>query len=186
MTFLRRGDSVPPLVGDDVTGAPVSLSDFGERLWLILSRFAACPFCSLRLDRISKRYPELTSVGVNVLVVFPSSRNQLERYVRAYEPPFRVMADPDEEIFARFFVQTSWAGEARSAFNVPRVAQALRAAKMNPLAIDAKIHQMPADFLIRAGVRIDRTCYGKELDDGFSVDDVLEWARVRKSEMPSQ
>jgi peroxiredoxin len=185
MTFLRRGDSVPPLAGNDVTGKPVVLSELGEQVWLILSRFAACPFCSLRLDKISKRYTELSSLGVNVLVVFPSAVEQMKRYVKAYDPPFRVMADPDEEIFERFFVQTSWAGEARSAFNLPRVAEALRATKMSPLPIDAKVHQMPADFLIRGGVRIDNARYGRQLDDGFSVDEVLEWARGRKSDVPS-
>lgn len=176
MVLLKRGDSVPPFSGVDSQGQPIELKGLGDRGWLIFSRFAACPFCSLRLHKLSKRYADVTGAGVNVLVVFPSSVEQVQHYVDTYAPPFRAMADPDEQLFERFAVQTSWLGEARSAVNLPRVAAALSAAKMNPLVIDGKVHQMPADFLIRSGVRIDRVCYGKELDDGFSVEEVLEWA----------
>ena len=145
-----------------------------------MSRFAACPFCSLRLDRVARAYAELHDRGVEVLVVFPSSLERLRRYADKYKPPFRVVADPDERILSLYQVENSWKGELRSIVNPGKVVRALRAAKQNPLAVDSAVHQMPADFLIDRNV-IEQVRYGERLDDGFDPSHVLRWANSARS-----
>jgi peroxiredoxin len=174
---LEAGTKAPSFSTSDAGGTPIGLDSFaGQKLWLILSRFAACPFCSLRLDRIARNHSELELLGVAVLVVFPSPPERIAKYAATYKPPFRVAADPGHAIFEKYGVGNSWAGEMKTAVQLGKVMKALAAAKQNPLAMDAAVHQMPADFLVRPGGTIDRVRYGRELDDGFSVQEVVEWA----------
>ncbi len=172
----------PPVIApafevDGVRGEPVSLARFAnQRVWLVLSRYAACPFCSLRLDRLIQQWKAIAETGVQLVVVFPSPVDRIEKYVMRYEPPFIVAADPEERIFGLYGSETSWFGELRTAVNVPKAIGALVHAPNNPFAVDGPIHRMPAEFLIDASGRLVRAHYGRTLDDGFPIDEVIRWA----------
>lgn len=175
---LESGIPVPQFSATDIAGEKVAPSDYaGRRLWLILSRFAACPFCSIRLHRLIDRHEVIAQAGVEILVVFPSPVRRVEQFARKYAPPFRMVADPEQEIFQLFGSETSWAGELRTAVNIPRVLEALVQTKMNPLLIDDAVHRMPSEYLIEPDGTIGEVHYGEELDDGFGVEAVLDWAR---------
>ena len=161
----------------DLDGKPVSPESYrGRLLWLILSRYAACPFCSLRLKRVIERYDSIEAAGLDVLVVFPSKEKRVRQFVEKTDAPFRIVADPEQRIFAQFGSETSWAGEIRSAVNIPKVLSALVKMKMNPLAIDDKVNRMPSEYLIGRDGVIGRVHYGAELDDGLAVDLAVKWA----------
>ena len=162
-----------------MTGNTISSDSFiGRPLWLVLSRYAACPFCSLRLDALTRRYDEIESSGVQLVVLFPSPVERIEQYVMRFNPPFCVAADPQGLVFAKFGSETSWLGELRSAVDLVKVARALVHAPNNPLAIDGPVHRMPSEFLIDPAGQITEVHYGTTLDDGFPIDDVLAWART--------
>jgi len=174
---LERGVEAPPFELVDLDGVPAGKAEFaGQKLWLILARFVACPFCSLRLQQVAERHSVLDGLGVRVLVVFPSAEKRVRRYVKKYDPPFRVVADPQQKIFLAFGSETSWAGELRTAMKIPKVMKALVQTKMNPLAIDAAPHQMPSEYLIDPDGTIAHAFYGEELDDGFPLAEVIDWA----------
>jgi peroxiredoxin len=174
---LEAGIPAPEISLTDIEGKPVSLDDYrGKRLWLILARFVACPFCSLRLHGIAERFDSIQRAHVEVLVVFPSAEARVRRYVQKYQPPFRVVADPEQKTFEAFGTETSWKGELRTAVNIPKVLRALANARQSPLSIDAAPHQMPSEYLIDQEGRIARVCYGEELDDGFTIKDVVTWS----------
>jgi peroxiredoxin len=175
---LDAGIRAPEISLVDVEGEPVTFESYrGKRLWFILARFVACPFCSLRLQEIAERGDTIERAGVSVLVVFPSAEKRVRRYVEKYKPFFRVVADPDMGTFEAFGTETSWKGELRTAANIPKVFRALANARQSPLAIDAPVHQMPSEYLIDEQGLIARVCYGEELDDGFTIKDVVEWGR---------
>lgn len=175
---LESGIRVPPFALTDLEGEPVTPEHYaGRKLWLILGRFVACPFCSLRLQEVIGRGKSIADAGVDVLVVFPSKPKRVQRFVEKYEPPFRVVADPEQKIFDQFGSETSWAGELRTAINVPKVFRALAKTKMNPLAIDDKPHRMPSEYLIDPDGTIAEVYYGGELDDGFDIATVMRWAK---------
>jgi peroxiredoxin len=175
---LETGIVVPSFRVVDLAGEEVSPRTYeGKRWWLILSRFAACPFCSLRLHRLLEREKSLADAGVEVVVVFPSSERRARQFVKKYDPWFRIVADPDQVVFELFGSETSWAGEVRTAINVPKVLRALVQTKMNPLGVDDAVHRMPSEYLIEMDGTIGQVHYGEELDDGFAVETVLEWAR---------
>jgi peroxiredoxin len=174
---LAEGLEAPKFSIEDMDGQKASLDDYrGKRLWLILARFVACPFCSLRLADVAERHEQVTNAGVETLVVFPSKPRRVKQFVRKYAPPYRVAADPEQKVFAAFGSETSWEGELRSAINIPQVFRSLARMKMNPMAIDDKVHRMPSEYLIDPDGRIAHVHYGQELDDGFPLDEVLAWA----------
>jgi peroxiredoxin len=176
---LEAGIPVPQFEAEDIDGKAVSPADYaGRRWWLILSRFAACPFCSLRLQRLIDRYGPIETAPVDVIVIFPSAKKRVRQYVKKYAPLFRVVSDEEQTIFKQFGSETSWAGELKSAVNIPKVLQALVKMKMNPLAIDDAVNRMPCEYLIEPDGMIGQVHYGESLDDGFKIETVLEWAGV--------
>ncbi len=177
MVRLETGVAVPEFELTDIEGAPAGSATFaGKKLWLILGRFAACPFCSLRLEEVAERHSLVAERGVEVLVIFPSSEKRAKQYVRKYAPPFRVAADPEQEVFQKFGSETSWAGELRSAIDLPKMMKALVRTKMNPFAFDDAVHRMPSEYLVDPDGMVARVHYGQELDDGFPIPEVLDWA----------
>jgi thioredoxin-dependent peroxiredoxin len=176
---LQKRDRAPAFEVHATGGTTVSLSTYaGKRLWLILSRYAACPFCSLRLDRIARAHDDVSAAGIDLLVIFPSPLERVEKYAEKFQPKFTVAADPEGATFEAYGAGTSWAGELKSAFNLPKLAGAIGSAKLFPLPIDGAIHQMPAEFLIDSSGTIAEVHYGREMDDGFAVETVLAWART--------
>ncbi|MEM6994043.1 MAG: redoxin domain-containing protein [Myxococcota bacterium] len=174
---LEAGIAVPEFSIVDLDGAQITATSYrGKRLWLVLSRFVACPFCSLRLRRVVERYDAIEAAGVEVLAVFPSKERRVRQFAAQLEPRFRIAADPEQKLFAQFGSETSWTGEMRTAINIPKVLTALVRTRMNPLAIDDKVHRMPSEYLVSPEGVIDKVHYGAEMDDGMAVDSVLEWA----------
>jgi thioredoxin-dependent peroxiredoxin len=174
---LKATLPVPDFSVTDLEGEVVNPATYaGRRLWLILTRFAACPFCALRLRTGMDRFDSITAAGVDVLVVFPSAERRVQQFARKYSPPFRLVADPDQKVFEAFGSETSWAGELRTAINVPKVFGALVKTRMNPLAVDDAIHRMPSEYLVEPDGTIGAVHYGESMDDGFAIEDVLAWA----------
>lgn len=143
---------------------------------MVLSRYAACPFCSLRVDRLIRHHAEIAAAGIELAVLFPSPPERIETFISRYDPPFETIADPEETAYAALELKTSWAGELKTAVNVPKVVKALLHAPNNPFAIDGPIHRMPAEFLVRNGT-IEVAHYGSSLDDGIPVEVALSWAK---------
>ena len=80
----------------DIYGLTVSLDEFaGKPVMLSFFRDAACPFCNFRVYELANNYNEWRSAGLEVVVVFSSTAEEVKKYVARYPRPFRVIADPD-------------------------------------------------------------------------------------------
>jgi len=156
---------------------PVPKEVFGGRWWIVLSRYAACPFCSLRIDRVARRMAELREANVRLLVVFPSPQERIDKYYPPSSTPFLVVSDTAEKLYDALGAQTSVLGTLRTAIDLPVVVRAELSYRRNPLAIDGPITRQPADYLVRDGT-IERIRLGRRLDDGLRTDAVLAWARA--------
>jgi peroxiredoxin len=182
---VQAGVSLPEFAVQDLEGETASpQSYFGRRLWLILARFAACPFCALRLHRLIESYSELRTAGVDVLVVFPSTRRRVRQFANKYAPLFRLVADPEQRLFELFGSETSWSGELRSVAKLGVMTSAIAKFGLNPLAVDDSLARMPSEFLVAPSGVIDEVHYGRFADDGFSIDHVISWGMSRSSAPP--
>ena len=174
------GGPAPAFTGTTIDGETVRLADFrGRKLWLVLSRYAACPFCSLRIHALIHDHAEVVAAGVTLVVVFPSPPERISRYVLKYNPRFTILSDAAQELYRAYASERSVVGELRSATRLGKVVKAM-ALGNNLLHVDGPIHRMPAEFLINEEGRIDAAHYGRELDDGFTLEAVLEWARATR------
>lgn len=174
---LQSGTKVPHFEIHGLDGAQFNREFFaGKKLWIILGRFVACPFCSLRLQEVIARWPTIEKTGIEVLVVFPSKPKRVQRFVDKYQPKFHVAADPEKTIFHQFGSETSWVGELKTVANVPKVFRAIASTKMNPFAVDDAPHRMPSEYLISEDGTLHEAYYGGELDDGFKIQHVATWA----------
>ncbi len=174
---LKPGAKAPPVPLTDLEGKDIDVA--GDRpLWLGLLRYAACPFCSLRVHQLISRQTDIAKSGVDLVVVFPSPSSRIAKYVRRFNPSFRLVSDPAESLFRAFGAEASWMAELRMLPRVPTVVTALTQFPNNPLAWDGTFNRLPSEYLIRDGV-VQEAFYGRGLDDGPDIDAVL--ARVAEA-----
>jgi peroxiredoxin len=174
---IEIGQRAPELTAKSVHGETVRLTDLaGQPIWLSLQRYAACPFCSLRVHRLIHAQQTIREMGIRLVTVFPSPRERVERYISKYRPDFLILCDPEQVIYGLFGAQTSWGNELRAAANVPKAVRAIARAPNNPFAVDGPIHRMPCEFLIDRELVVRDAHYARDLDGGFDVDHVYTWA----------
>lgn len=171
---LRAGDSAPPFGVRDLQGKTLTAGE-SFPMWLAFFRFASCPFCALRVREIIERYDDIEASPVRFIGVFPSSAENINKYILKFEPRFRIVSDPEERLYKKYRAETSWGAELRTALNLPRVVKALVAAPNNPLAYEGAFHRVPCEFLIHQGT-IVHSYYAKTLDAGEQIDLMLEKA----------
>ena len=174
---LKVGDPAPQFEAQTSGGHAISLSEYrGRAVWLVLFRYAACPFCARRVHELIECHSRIQSAGLNVLAVFPSPPHRIEKYVATYRPPFPTISDPKEDLYNKYHATKSAMGALRSAARLGRLASTLKFAPNSPLAVDNSPFRIPAEFLIDASQRIARAYYGSEIDDGIPIDEALELA----------
>jgi thioredoxin-dependent peroxiredoxin len=81
---------------------------------LSFSRFAACPFCNLRVHELVTRFDELGS-HFSAVAVFDSPLDNLQRYASRHRAPFPILADPANVYYRAFAIERSIPGMLKAA-----------------------------------------------------------------------
>jgi peroxiredoxin len=186
---LAAGDTVPARALTAISGAPVPVPDPQRVVHLQLRRFAGCPVCHLHLRWFARRADELTAAGIREVAVFHSDADELRRH--AGDLPFAMVADPDKRLYAALGVESSPRALLDPRAWLPvliSIATAtwglLRGRPLPPLRPRGGRLGLPADFLIAPDGRVLACRYGAYVDDHWSVDEVLDHARVATSRAP--
>ncbi len=150
--LLDIGAPAPDFTAVASDGTTHALSDYrGRRVWLAFYRYASCPLCNLRVRQAATRAPAWQAQGLALLAVFQSPPERVRAWVGRERPPFPLLCDPEERIYADYEVGASLAGFVSPA-SLPRFWEATRAG-IFPGPMDGTKTRMPADFLIdEAGV----------------------------------
>jgi peroxiredoxin len=179
------GDRFPELRLTAITGEPVPIPDTaGASTHLQFRRFAGCPICNLHLRSVTARIGEISAAGIREVVVFHSTATELRKYQD--DMPFAVVGDPEKALYRRFGVEAS----AKALLN-PRAWRALPGGWRHAIA-NAIAHRraplpaaptngnfgLPADLLIASDGRVVAVRYGAHAYDQWSVDELLELAKV--------
>jgi peroxiredoxin len=180
---VEPGDTVSPHQLVAISGEEVSVPDPGQLVHLELRRFAGCPICNLHLRSVVTRKDELAAAGIEEVVVFHSSDDELRKYQA--ELPVAVIADPEKKLYAEFGVEKS----PRSVLNPhawPAVFRGLGRhvgavgkgeEHLTPLKPKNGSFGLPGDFLIASDGRVIASKYGEHAYDQWTVDEVLELAQ---------
>jgi thioredoxin-dependent peroxiredoxin len=165
---ITDGEPAKGFEVEDMGGQPVRLADYaGRHVLLSFFRFASCPYCNLRVHRMIERYPTYRAQGLEMIAVFESPRESLQRYVGKQQAPFPIIGDPANQLYRLYAVERSWWRLVKT-FLTPRSAvttmregtYASMVKGFRPGKIDAGIHRMPADFLIGPDQVVLRAYYG--------------------------
>jgi peroxiredoxin len=174
VSHLLPGDIAPPFTARTIKDKVIFQPNQGAPvLHLQFRRFAGCPVCNFHLLTMSRRRDELMAAGIDQIVLFHSSVEEMLKYQA--QLPFDCVADPDKRLYRQYGVETSL-----RALLHPRVllngARWILAARRFYRKAENGILGLPADFLIVHG-RVVAVKYGKHADDHWEVDELLHIAK---------
>ena len=87
------GDKITELSLPAIGGNSLSIEQVkGKRYMICFMRFAACPFCQLRIHQLISRWQELDE-NFTVIAVFDSSLENLQKQSKNQQAPFPILAD---------------------------------------------------------------------------------------------
>lgn len=154
----------------DIHGQPIAIGGRGRRTLLSFFRDAACPFCNFRIYELTHHHAALSALGLDVVAVFGSTREEVLRFVARHPRPFRIAADPAGATHARYGIERSLLRKLKAiATRVPTLLKGLRMVGWAGLATN---NLMPADFLIDEDGRIVETWYGNDAGDRIPLERV--------------
>lgn len=177
---LTAGEPARGFKAEDLWGQPVRLADYaGRSVLLSFFRFASCPYCNLRVHRMIERHAAYRAQGLEMIAVFESPRESLQRYVGKQQAPFPIIGDPANQLYRLYAVERSWWRlvktflSPRSAWTTMREGTYTAVVKgFRPGTIDAGIHRMPADFLIGPDQVVRRAYYGAFPGDHLPFEEI--------------
>jgi peroxiredoxin Q/BCP len=137
----------------------------GKRFMLSFFRFAACPFCNLRVHQLVKRYAEFGN-NFTVIAIFDSSAENLRRHAARHRAPFPILADKTNHYYREYGIEHSVGGMLKGAITrLPSMLYAMFAKGYWPTSIGGSVTTMPADFLVDEQRVIHVAHYGRDEGD---------------------
>jgi peroxiredoxin len=99
----------PSFVLTDVTGEVVNLDSLVQKGPVIMSFWALwCKMCIKELDALKPYYPEIESLGVNLLAVSQDkakSKDEVRSFAAGHKWTYQVVLDPDNKLRKSYSVQ---------------------------------------------------------------------------------
>jgi thioredoxin-dependent peroxiredoxin len=174
MARLSAGEPAPEFVVRDIHGQEVALASYRERRQPVLITFyrsAVCPLCNINLWYLLEHYPDYKLYGAEVIVVFESSQQIVERFQGRLHTPFPVIADQRGNLYKLYHLESSWLGTARGTLRRTIYREAkqkdLGIVPLIPgfLAMDGDRFRIPASFVLDEHLMIRLAYYGADSGD---------------------
>lgn len=181
---IAIGQLAPTFKRQTYKGDTVELDQYrGQKVWLGFYRWASCPLCNLRMSELLEHHREFEKAGIQLIGVFQSPAENIEKYVGKQGIPFPIIPDPELELYATYGVHARLAG-----MFYPRViGRALRAMAKGffSLHMDGPKAMVPADFLVDPEGVVWKAYYGSAVSDHIPFDEVREFGADLCLDMPT-
>lgn len=166
-------DHVTPIVLPSIDGSMFNLQEMrGKPYLLSFFRFAACPFCNLRLHELVTRFDELGG-NFGIVAIFDSPADNMQRHAKRHRAPFPILADEHNDYYRAYGIEHSVSGMLKGmVMRMPTLLRGMAKGYL-PTTIKGSMTTMPADFLVDEDGVIQFVHYGR--DEG----DHLPFARVK-------
>lgn len=165
---MRRqaGEHVGQLHLPTIDGAQFDVRQLrSQRFMLSFFRFAACPFCNLRVHELAERFAEFDG-RLTVVAVFDSPLDNLQRLAGKHRAPFPILADEANVYYRAFAIERSVIGMLKAALlRFPVVLRATLVEGYLPTSFQGHLATLPADFLVDEQGVIQRAYYGQDIGD---------------------
>ena len=173
--MLYIGQTAPNFAIKDIHSTKVSLLQ-NKYSFISFHRFAACPFCVLRTRELIKAYPLFKQNNIEIISIWPSSTNNMLKYVGTENTPFPMIADDKKELFKKYHVlKSSGLSALKLMLHPAHVYKALKG-KYKNMEVDADPNLLPAEFLVSPKGEILFTYYGKHFGDHVDIQQILSIA----------
>lgn len=169
MNTLNIGDVAPDFIMKDMNKDDIRLYNFnGKKVLLCFFRYATCPFCTVRFVRLSQEVERYAKQGVQIIGVFESSEEYIQKYLGSRGLSFPIIPDPTGELYRQYGVKKSLPGLMFGMFRIPTLLRALFDREYHMAKPEGDMSRIPADFLINADKSIADTYYGSDIGDHIS------------------
>lgn len=176
---LTTGQQAPEFNLMDINGKEFKHESLkGKRYLLTFYRFAACPFCNLRLHKIISEY-DTYGRDFEVVAVFDSPLKNLQRFAERHNSPFPVLADENNSIHKLYRIEHSALGVIKGIIlRFFSLSKAMLRGYI-PWRIKGDITGMPADFLVDENGTIQTTYYADDEGDHIPLHLVRQFSQRR-------
>lgn len=177
---LRPGDQVKRIELPVIDGSMFNMDSVeGKPFMLSFYRFASCPFCNLRINKLVKRFDEFGG-DFALIAIFNSSPENLARHTAGHHAPFPILADENKIFYNSFGIQYSWVGFLKGMMmRLPTLLGGMLRGYL-PAEFNHRLSIMPADFLVDAKGVIQTAYYGQDEGDHLSFDEVKAFALEKR------
>jgi peroxiredoxin len=165
----------------DVFGRFIDLTDYkGKKLLIGFFRHAGCPFCNLRVHRLTKAYDTLKSKGLEMIFFFESKEQVILRSsFHKGVSPIPIISDPTREWYKIYGLEQS--GYKSTVSHISSFVQTVIKAKtagvpVHNMADGESFSTMPAEFLLDDALVIRKLHYSQRLNDRMDVDEIVAFA----------
>lgn len=174
---IHVGNTAPAIQEVDVWGNSLSIPATDKWFYLSFHRFAACPFCNLRTNELVKNYEIFQEKNVEIVSIWPSSKENLLQFPGDGTTPFPLISDQNKRIYKAYGVtESSFSGAIRLILHPKLIFNALKN-KHDGIAFDADPKLMPASFLIRPDGIVKMAYYGKHFGDHPKIQTILNYIK---------
>ena len=170
---LEAGNPAPPFEAWDMGGMRrIDLRAYrGRHVLLSFYRYASCPLCNLRVHELTRRCEAWKAQGLDTLAVFQSPADKMRQYVGRQVPPFPLIPDSEQRLYALYGVGHSWAGFLKAwATRLPEIGNSVVGKGYFPGSVEGGIHRIPADFIINPHGVIAEAYYGRDIGDHLPLE----------------
>jgi peroxiredoxin len=179
---LIAGDMAPDFVLPGLNNTFVRLSDYrGKRVLLRFNRQAGCPICNPRNREFIRLYPHFQEANTEIIGIFGSPEDVMPLGIGMQNPPYPVLADPKDTVYAEYGVERSLWG-LLSPQNWKNMAGVIEGSKMESFraAGEGEATRMPAEFLIDENGRIEQVHYHAFATDFLPLDVLFsDWLKIK-------
>lgn len=102
---LQAGDKAPEFIAKDQEGKVIRLSDFkGKKVVLYFYPKDNTPTCTAQACNLRDNYHSLLAKGYTVLGVSVDNEKSHAKFIKKYDLPFSLVADPEHQIVEAYGV----------------------------------------------------------------------------------
>lgn len=179
MNKTRKGDRIGELQLPAIDNTEFNIETVsGKRFLLSFYRFAACPFCNMRLHQLVTKYDELPD-DFEIIAIFDSPLDNLQRYANGHAAPFPILADETNIYYRKFNVQRSLFGVIKGAvLRMPTVLYAMFGKGYIPWTFKGSLTTMPLDILVDEKGVVQAVYYGADEGDHMPFRQIKEFAEA--------
>ena len=158
---LKKGDILNDLSLPSTDGKIFNINEHkGKKIFLTFYRFAACPFCNLRINKIIKKYDQF---GNNFLMVavFDSSLENLIKHSKKHNAPFPILADDSYKYYKKYGIERSFLKFLRAViFRLPSLMVASLKGFIS-FVFKGYLSTLPSDIMINSNGIVEEVYYAK-------------------------